>query len=95
MTKVVAKPSKLDASYMLVLDTQGRLTLLKMLSHHPGQVTNACPRKIPSAELSAQMDQRSHQGSAQTYCETRRETHSTKFLAALHISTVENEDCGW
>jgi hypothetical protein len=58
MTEVVAKPSKLDASYMLVLDTQGRLTLLKMLSHHPGQVTNACPRKIPSAELSAQMDQR-------------------------------------
>lgn len=48
MTKVVAQSSKLNASYMLICDTQRRLTLLEMLSHHPGQVTNAC--LSPSAE---------------------------------------------
>lgn len=41
VTKVVAQPSKLNASYMLICDTQRRLALLKMLSHHPGQVANA------------------------------------------------------
>jgi len=50
VTKVVTQSSKLNASYMLVLDTQGRLTLLKVLSHHSGQVTNTYSSKSPSAE---------------------------------------------
>jgi len=41
MTKVMAKPSQFDASDMLVLDTQGRLTLLEVLSHQPGKVADA------------------------------------------------------
>jgi hypothetical protein len=93
MTKVMTKSSQFDTSYMLILDAQGRLTLLKVLSHNSGKMTNAYPRKIASAETSAQIHQHSHRGSARTYCEMRRETHSMRSPAALRISTVESEAC--